>query len=211
MRPIIEQGQNTLSSRELGEKLGIPGAQVRKDLAWVVKSRGSDETGQAGVGYNCAALCESVRRVIGTHRRWSTLLMGVGNIGRALLAYEGFAQDGFPIVAVVDADPRMVGKKVSGHVVSPLNAMQRLICRHDITIAILAVPRSAAQAAANQLCGAGIRGILNFAPMRIAVDEGISVTNIDVSVSLEQLSMDISRRDQSGRREQKRGSDRGAA
>lgn len=196
MRPMMAQGRSTLSSRELGEKLGIPSAQVRKDLSWLVQSHETRQSGQAGVGYNCLALSQSVRQVIGTDRKWSTLLVGSGNIGRALLGYGGFMQDGFPITAVVDSDPRIVGKKIGGLVVAPISALTRVIRSKRIAIAILAVPRSAAQAVATQLCAAGIRGILNFAPMRISVADGVSVINIDVSVALEQLSMDILMRDQ---------------
>ncbi|MDA0215116.1 MAG: redox-sensing transcriptional repressor Rex [Planctomycetota bacterium] len=196
IQPLIAQGQPTLSSRELGEKLGLSSAQVRKDLAWVVQSRQASEAGRAGVGYNCVKMNESIRRVIGANRRWSTVLVGVGNIGRALLAYGGFAQDGFLISAIFDANPRMEGKRIGTLKVQPTSALRKAIRTHRVAIGILAVPRSAAQSVATQLCDAGIRGILNFAPMRISVTEGVSVTNIDVSVALEQLSMDVSIRDQ---------------
>lgn len=194
---MIARGQPTLSSRELGEKLGVSSAQVRKDLAWVIQSRQASDAGRSGVGYNCVKMHDSIRRVVGTNHQWSTALIGVGNIGRALLGYGGFAQGGFQITAILDADQRMAGKRIGGLPVNPMSALRKVIRAHRITIGILAVPRAAAQTVATQLCDAGIRGILNFAPMRISVTEGVSVTNIDVSVALEQLAMDISIRDQS--------------
>lgn len=196
IQPLIAQGQPTLSSRELGEKLGVSSAQVRKDLAWVIQSSQTTQAGRSGVGYNCVKMNESIRQVIGANRRCPTVLVGVGNIGRALLAYGGFAQDGFSIAAIFDANPRMEGKRVGGLAIQSTSALRKVIRTNRVAIGILAVPRSAAQAVATQLCDAGIRGILNFAPMRIAVTEGVSVTNVDVSVALEQLSMDISIRDQ---------------
>lgn len=192
IQPLIALGQQTLSSRALGEKLGISSAQVRKDLAWVLQSKQTNEAGRSGVGYNCVKMHDSIRRVVGTNRRWSTALVGVGNIGRALLGYGGFVQDGFPITVILDADPRMAGKRIGGLVVQPMSALRKAIRTHRVTIGILAVPRSSAQAVATQLCDAGIQGILNFAPMRITVSKGVSVTNIDVSIALEQLSMDVS-------------------
>jgi len=196
IQPLIAQGQPTLSSRELGEKLGVSSAQVRKDLAWVVQSSQATEAGRSGVGYNCVKMNESIRQVIGAHRRRSTVLVGAGNIGRALLAYGGFAQEGFSITAIFDSSSRMQGKRIGTLMVQPMSALRKVIRTNRVAIGILAVPRSAAQNVATQLCEAGIRGILNFAPIRISVTPGVSVTNIDMSVALEQLSMDISIHDQ---------------
>lgn len=190
--PLIAQGQTTIRSQVLGEKLGVTSAQVRKDLAWVAQSRQTGEVGRSGVGYNCLKLYEAIRRVVGTNRRWSIALVGVGNIGRALLGYGGFEQGGFPITVIFDSDDRMVGKRIGGRVVAPMSALRRMIRSRHIAIAIIAVPRSAAQTVANQLCDAEIKGILNFAPTRVSVAKGVSVTNIDMTVAFEQLSMDIS-------------------
>lgn len=193
---MIAAGDVTVSSRALGDALGFSSAQVRKDLAWIVHVGRPCEGGQSGVGYNCASLLEAIRGVIGTDRRWSTLLIGAGNIGRALLGYGGFVAQGFRIVAVLDGDERVVGKKIGPFEVQPMSTLRKVVRRHHVTIAMLAVPRGAAQNVASQLCGAGVRGILNFAPVRLAVTEGVSVTNVDVSVALEQLAMNISRSDQ---------------
>ena len=190
---MIASGEVTVSSRALGEALGYSSAQVRKDLAWVVHVRGTSEGGQAGVGYDCASLLEAIRAVIGTDRPWSTLLIGAGNIGRALLGYGGFTSQGFRIFAVLDGDERVVGKKIGSFIVQPMSVLRKCVRTNRVTIAMLAVPRTAAQEVASQLCAAGVRGILNFAPVRLAVTEGVSVTNVDVSVALEQLAMNISR------------------
>ena len=192
---MIASGEVTVSSRALGEALGYSSAQVRKDLAWVVHVGGTSEGGQAGVGYDCASLLAAIRSVIGTDRPWSTLLIGAGNIGRALLGYGGFASQGFRIFAVLDGDERVVGKKIGSFIVQPMSVLRKCVRTNRVTIAMLAVPRTAAQEVASQLCAAGVRGILNFAPVRLAVTEGVSVTNVDVSVALEQLAMNISRGD----------------
>ncbi len=190
---LIAAGEITVSSRKLGEALGYSSAQVRKDLAWVVHLGRASEGGQSGVGYDCVAFESAIRGVIGIDRHWPTLLIGAGNIGRALLGYGGFAAQGFRIVSVLDADERLVGRKIGRFVVQPMSALRRCSRTHNLTIAILAVPRDAAQSVASQLCAAGVRGILNFAPVRLCVTEGVSVTNVDVSVALEQLAMTISR------------------
>ncbi len=193
---IIASGEATVSSRALGEALGFSSAQVRRDLSWVAHVGGSGEGGQSGVGYECASLLNAIRGVIGTDRCWATLLIGAGNIGRALLGYGGFASQGFRIVAVLDADQRVVGKRIGQFEVQSMSALRRCVRTHQVTIAMLAVPRDAAQSVASQLCAAGVRGILNFAPVRLAVSDGVSVTNVDVSVALEQLAMNVSRGDQ---------------
>lgn len=190
--PLIAQEQITIRSHVLGEKLGVSSAQVRKDLAWVAKSHQASDVGRSGVGYNCVKLYEAIRRVVGPNRRWSIALVGVGNLGRALLGYGGFEQDGFPITNIFDSDDRMVGKRIGGRVVAPMSTMRRVLRSRRIAIAIIAVPRSAAQIVANQLCDAGVKGILNFAPTRVTVVKGVHVTNIDMTVAFEQLSMDIS-------------------
>lgn len=198
---MLAEGNTTVSSKELGAALGISSAKVRKDLAWAGEAgsaAGSQKgrVGRSGVGYDCAGLRERIRGVIGTNRKWRALLVGCGNIGRALIAYGGFEDQGFEIVAVVDSDRRVVGKRIGGLVVGPATDLRKALRSSQATIAIVAVPRSAAQAVASQLCSAGVRGILNFAPMRLSVAHGVSVTNIDVNVALEQLAMDISLIDQ---------------
>ena len=194
LQVMITQGQSTVSSTELGEKLGVLSAQIRKDLAWLGMGRRAGAVGRAGVGYQTVGLLESIRRTVGTNRKWSTALVGVGNIGRALLGYGRFIQEGCPITAILDADARLAGKRIGGLEVKPMSELRTVLRRQKIAIGIIAVPRSAAQSVATQLCDAGIQGILNFAPMRISVTSGVSVTSIDLSVALEQLALDISLR-----------------
>lgn len=181
---------------EIAQAVGVTGAAVRKDLAWVSATGPDRDTrvGHAGVGYDCALLMDRIRGIIGTNRPWTAVLVGCGNIGRALLAYGGFVGQGFEIAAVFDGQKGVVGRVVGRLTVQPMSELRKSVRSTKATIGIIAVPRSAAQTVATQLCNAGVRGILNFAPMRLAVSEGVAVTNIDVNVALEQLALNISLR-----------------
>lgn len=199
---MVAQGHQTVSSKALGAALGVSSDKVRKDLAWAggaASGARSNHVGQSGVGYDCATLHERIRSVVGTNRQWAAVLVGCGNIGRALLAYGGFEHQGFEIVAVFDSNRKVIGKKIGSLEVAPMSDLRRTIRSHQASIGIIAVPRSAAQSVAGQMCAAGVRGILNFAPMRLAVSQGVCVTNIDVNVAIEQLMMDVSLIGQSGR------------
>ena len=175
----------TVSSRDLGTALGLGDAQVRKDLA----AFGS--FGQPGVGYRTADLAARLRAILGTDRTWRVVLVGAGNIGRALLAYRRFADKGFELAAVVDVDPRLAGRKVGGVAVRPAAELAAVVAEHDARLAVLAVPANAAQAAADALVAAGVAGILNFAPIRLDVPPGVSVRDIDLAAQLEQLAFQV--------------------
>lgn len=194
LQSFVTQGRQTVSSSALAAALGLNGAVVRKDLALLLARMGgrSGPIGQSGVGYDCALLMGRIREVTGSDRQWKAVLVGCGNIGRALLAYGGFDGQGFEIVAVFDAKRAMVGKRLGKHRVQAAVDLRRSVRSLGATIGIIAVPREAAQSVADDLTGAGVQGILNFAPMRLAASETISVVNVDLSVSLQQLAFDIS-------------------
>lgn len=179
-------GQNTISSKQLGSALGLTDAQVRKDLAYF------GQFGHPGIGYRVEELIEKLRKILGTDRRWSAALVGAGNIGRALSAYRRFHLKGFEIVAVFDSDPDVIGEMVSGRRVRPMSDLHQLIEERDIRIGILAVPAEVAQTVADKLIDSGIVGILNFAPIRLDVHNAVSVVSVDFSVSLEQLAFQVS-------------------
>src|SRR5688572_3873163 len=155
--------RRTISSKQLGESLGLTDAQVRKDFAYF------GQFGHPGIGYRVDDLIAQVRKILGTDKTWNVLLIGAGNLGRALMAYKGFDAKGFRLTAVFDADASKVGKKVSQFTVLGLGDLAETIKSQQIRLAILAVPADAAQQVADQLIAAGIRGILNFAPVNITV------------------------------------------
>lgn len=179
-------GSATISSRQLGDALGLTDAQVRKDLAHF------GQFGQPGVGYRCIDLLERLRTIMGVDRPWPCVLVGAGNIGRALLAYRPFVHGGFEIKAVFERSRELVGTTIAGRKVRPIEDLARGVAAVNAEIGIVAVPAEAAPAIAAMLVGARIRGILNFTPCRLDVPPSIPVRNVDVSVALEQLAFDIS-------------------
>ncbi len=179
------KGRRTISSKQLGESLGLTDAQVRKDLAYF------GQFGHPGIGYRVEDLIAQVKRILGTDKVWNVILVGAGNLGRALSAYRGFSSKGFELVAVFDNDPGKTGRKVSQFTVQPQGEMRSTIQKHSVRVAIIAVPADAAQEVADQLVSAGIRGLLNFAPVSINVPPDVALSSVDVAVQLEQLSFQV--------------------
>ena len=186
LEQVADQGQTTISSKQLGATLGLTDAQVRKDLAYF------GQFGHPGIGYKVAELVGQIRKIIGTDRPWNAAIVGAGNIGRALMPYARFRRKGFEIVAVFDADPNVVGTVVAGHKVRPMNDLPALVRERNILIGIVAVPAEGAQEVANALIAAGVKGILNFAPVRLEVQDEVTVMSVDFLLSLEQLAFQIS-------------------
>src|SRR6478609_468017 len=153
--------RRTISSKQLGESLNLTDAQVRKDLAYF------GQFGHPGIGYRVEDLIGQVKRILGTDKTWNVLLVGAGNLGRALMAYQGFDAKGFRLVAVFDSAPALAGKKQGGFVVQPLTELADTIRKQNIRLGIMAVPADVAQDVADQLVAAGVRGLLNFAPVSI--------------------------------------------
>ncbi len=178
----------TISSKELGTALNLSDAKVRKDLAYF------GQFGHPGVGYRVPDLIARVRRILGTDKLSNVLLVGVGNLGRALLQFRGFAKRGFEIAAAFDNDEKKMGALVDGphplHI-QPIHEMAAVARRLGIRVGILTVPASAAQTVADELVGAGIRAVLNFAPVRIRVPKEVAVSSVDLGVHLEQLSFQL--------------------
>jgi len=180
--------RTTVCSRELGAALGLSDAQVRKDLAYF------GQFGHPGIGYRVAELIQRVRRILGTDKTSAVVLVGAGNLGRALLAYRGFSRRGFEVVAVFDNDPKKIGTKIvhrSAITIQQLSEMRKTVEMGAIRTGILAVPAPVAQAVADEMIAAGIRGILNFAPTVLRVEPGVCVSSVDLAVHLEQLSFQV--------------------
>ena len=177
--------RRTISSKQLGESLGLTDAQVRKDLAYF------GQFGHPGIGYRVDELIGQVKRILGTDKVWNVVLVGAGNLGRALSAYRGFNAKGFNVVAVFDNDPAKIGRKLGQFTVQPLSEMPATVQKLGIRLAILGVPADAAQDLADQLVAAGVRGLLNFAPVSISVPRDVALSTVDVAVHLEQLSFQV--------------------
>ncbi len=179
------QGQETISSSQLGEPLSIKNAQVRKDLAFF------GQFGHPGVGYRIDDLISALRQVLGIDRDWPIVLVGLGNLGRALLKYRGFRSRRFHIVAVFDSDVRKIGQSHEGLKVEPIDGLRKAVVAHKVSLGLLCVPADAAQWVADQMVASGITGILNFAPVPLSVPAGVSVAAVDLSVQLENLAYKV--------------------
>ena len=179
------QDRKTVSSKQLGESLRLTDAQVRKDLAYF------GQFGHPGVGYRVDDLITHMRRILGTDKTWNVLLVGAGNLGRALLAYKGFAAKGFRLMAVFDADSAKIGKRYGQFVIQPMTDLAQTIAEKNIRLAIMAVPADSAQKAADELIKAGIRGLLNFAPVSLEIPPNTALNAVDLAVQLEQLSFQV--------------------
>ncbi len=178
--------KHTVSSKQVGDALGYTDAQVRKDLAHF------GQFGHPGVGYHVEELITQLRKILGTDKVWNVLLVGAGNLGRALIAYRGFLRKGFRLSAIFDADDRKVGQDFGDLKVTSTERLAAVAAEQNIRLAIMSVPAEAAQGVADKLVAAGIRGILNFAPVSIAVPADVSVQGVDLAVQLEQLSFKMS-------------------
>src|SRR4051794_27747313 len=179
------QGHETISSSQLGAALGFNDAQVRKDLAFF------GQFGCPGIGYRIEELIAALRHILGIDRTWPSALIGLGNLGRALLRYRGFRSRGFHIVALFDNDPRKVGQAHDDLVVRPVEELPQVAAAQGIGLAILSVPADSAQRVTDQVVGCGILGILNFAPVTLVVPPAVSVVSVDLSIQLEHLAYKV--------------------
>jgi redox-sensing transcriptional repressor len=182
LQHLIRDGRDTTSSTQLGSMLGLTDAQVRKDLAYF------GQFGYPGVGYRCNELVSEIKKILGTDQQWHVLLVGVGNLGRALLGYKGFGQQGFRIMAAFDTDRSKTGKVFEGVRVYHLDDLARIVEEQNIRLAMIAVPSEAVQPVVDQVVDAGIEGIMNFVPVTISVPDGVRKVGVDLAIELEQLS-----------------------
>ncbi len=181
----LRDDRQTISSTQLGQLLGFTDAQVRKDLAYF------GQFGYPGVGYRCGELVAAIQRILGTDRLWPIAMVGVGNLGRALMGYRGFREQGFRIAAAFDADPAKVGRSLEGISVHSMERLSAVVAEQQIKLGILAVPGSAAGSVAETLVAAGLEGILNFAPVTLNLPPTIRVVSVDLAMELEQLSFAV--------------------
>jgi redox-sensing transcriptional repressor len=175
----------TVSSGRIAEAVGVSDAQVRRDLAAL------GHLGQRGVGYDARELANAIRAALGIDRQWRAVLIGVGNLGRALLKYQGFRAQGFEIVGLFDSDPTKVGQDVEGLKVEPVSGLAERLAALQAELAVLTVPADTAQAVAEALVAAGVRGILNFAPVVLKLPRRVRLVTVDLAIQLEQLAFQV--------------------
>ena len=171
-----------LSSERMSELTGFTAAQVRRDLAYF------GTFGKRGVGYPVGELQASLRAILGIDRAWTIALVGVGNLGTALLSYRNFTQQGFVIAGAFDADPGKHGRPFGHLRVRPMSELPLAVSEQQIALAIVAVPGDEAQSVVDQVVQAGIRGILNFAPVKVRVPPGVHLSRVDLSIEIEYLA-----------------------
>lgn len=176
------QGKTTTSSQELGEQVGVSAAQIRKDLSQF------GEFGKQGTGYNIPFLIERLREILKVDRVWETVIVGMGDMGHALARYQGFKDRGFRVAMVFDNDPAKIGQAVGPYVIQDAAEMSAAIRQAGIKVAMLCVPAAAAQEVANLLVEAGVRAILNYAPISLTVPAGVRVQYLDPSIGLQRMT-----------------------
>jgi len=192
LEELEADGVASVSSRQLAERFGLNSAQVRKDLAYF------GQFGVRGLGYYIAELKHNLERILGLKQDWEVALVGVGNLGSALIAYKGFQARGFKIGLAFDADPAKMGQVVGDVQITEIGKLVQAVRRKKVKIAVLAVPAAAAQSVTDLLVEAGVTAILNFAPAQLTVPEGVKVQNVDLSVLLKTLSYHTVRTARSG-------------
>ncbi len=176
------EGQEVTSSHELGRRLGISSAQIRKDLSHF------GGFGKQGTGYQISYLIEQLRQVLKVDQEWEVAVIGAGDLGTALLHYKGFSDRGFRIACVFDNSPQKIGKKIGDFVVLPIDEMQTVIQERGIKIAMIAVPAEKAQEVTNKLIEVGVRAFLNYAPMTLNVPPDVKVQYIDPVVQMQRMT-----------------------
>ncbi len=182
LQRLQRQGLQTISSQALGEILGITAAQIRKDISQF------GEFGKQGTGYNIAYLIEQLQHILHLDEIWDVAVVGVGDLGHALARYQGFVDRGFRIAALFDNDPAKIGRQIQGLTVEDAAAIPTRIPELGIKIAMLTVPAGVAQQTADVLVQAGVRGILNYAPIHISVPEGVCIEHIDPAIGLQRMT-----------------------
>jgi redox-sensing transcriptional repressor len=183
-----DQGIGTISSEALASRGGTTSAQVRKDLSFF------GSFGKRGLGYAVPELAGRLREILGLERRYRVAMVGAGKIGSALVQYRGFRQRGFDIVAIYDVDPAKVGRQWNGLTVQHIDTLDAELARRPVDMAVLVTPAEAAQAVAQRLVRAGVKAILNFAPVQLSVPGDVEVKTVNLALELETLSYALTNR-----------------
>lgn len=179
---MAANGSTTTSSQELGEKVGISAAQIRKDLSQF------GEFGKQGTGYHISFLIDRLLQILKVELVWDVVLVGMGELGHAILRYQGFVNRGFRIVACYDSDPAKIGTRVAVFTVEDVNNLVMNVRNTGIKMAMLCVPASSAQNVTDKLVEAGIKGILNYAPVSLSVPSDVRLQYIDPVIGLQRMA-----------------------
>lgn len=182
VRHFQAQGKTVVSSQEIAANLGLTPAQIRKDLSCF------GEFGKQGVGYDVQHLASQLERILHVDRTWPAVLVGAGDLGHALIRFSGFEKRGFRIIAAFDRDPQKIGQRVGPLVIQPMAALATTIREAGVRIAIIAVPAEEAQQVAEQLASAGIRAILNYAPVSLNLPPEVQVYYVDPVIGLQSMT-----------------------
>ncbi len=179
---LDRNSREVVSSQELGSQLGITPAQIRKDLSYFGRF------GKQGRGYNVKRLLEELHQILGLDRDWTMVLVGVGQLGRAILQYGGFGPQGFRIIAAFDADPHIVGQTIEQLDVRPVSDLEEVLANTHVDIGIVATPASSAQSVIDALVDCGVKAILNYAPIAAHVPRDVHIKDIDPVLSLQSMT-----------------------
>ncbi len=181
---LLAEGRQITSSQELGDRLGISSAQIRKDLSHF------GEFGKQGTGYDISFLYDQLRQILKVDRMWEVALVGAGNLGKAIADYGGFAGKGFVITAIFDSSPDKIGQPmgIDNLIVQDINELAETLRKRDIKVGIIATPAHDAQAVARTMSDAGVKSILNYAPITITVPGNVRVQYIDPVVGLQRMT-----------------------
>lgn len=187
LQQLLNNDKHTVSSQVLGARLGVTGAQVRKDFTYF------GQFGYPGVGYRCGELITEIKRILGTDQTWPVALIGCGNLGQALLGYRGFQKQGFQVVAAFDVSPQLIGTQIADLTVQDIESLPEWVAEKKISLVILAVPAAAANQAVEVIVRSGVTGILNFAPVTLKLPKRIQVVGVDLAIELEQLAFSVAK------------------
>lgn len=179
---MLDDGVAVTNSQQLGARLQVTPAQIRKDLSYFGRF------GKQGRGYRVQHLLSELKQILGLDSEWNVAVVGVGRLGNAILNYPGFNPDGFHLVAAFDSNPQRVGEAVGSITIQPMTAMAETVVQRNIAIAIVAVPSDCTQSVIDQLVDCGVRAILNYAPINAQVPDGVSVRNIDPVLALQSMT-----------------------
>lgn len=182
LQRMADNGVTTTSSQELGERVGISAAQIRKDISQF------GEFGKQGTGYSIPYLIDKLREILKVDRMWDVIIVGAGAMGHALARYQGFANRGFNVVMVFDNDKTKVGQKIGDFTIEDIDNLVEKVRAANIKIAMLTLPASAAQGVADKLIEAGVRAILNYAPISLSVPKNVRVQHIDPATHLQRMT-----------------------